>query len=370
MDLRRACLSALVAMALGASAMADDRRVQLRIEDETVPPGGVVQLKADRYDGTPISGGRSRFSFDASLFEHFVGFGMFSPAGELAGAAVIDGDRADISYVTTTAAPGDLPLLTIALRVRGDAVRGSRTSVSLDPSSTWTLNGATLTTRVQPGEVTVGGTLAVSSVVPGQGSFPAGTVVTVHGMGFNPQTRLRVEDAEIAAERAVSPTEMQFTLAETVNMTGKRLRLDNRDGSRVYYYSYTHGVTAATSTSPLLAATVPIFSGRLRTAAVFGALPLTVNQYAALALLNPGLNGAVVNVALYSSIGTLLDDSSVSLPKGHRLALELSELLGGVPPPSGTWIRVTSSLPIHISRLLCDEGTWTVTPSLPTDATR
>ena len=315
-------------------------------------------------------GGRSRFSFDASLFDHFVGFGIFSPAGELAGAAVIDGDRADISYVTTRTAPGNLPLLTIALRVRGDAVRGSRTSVSLDPSSSWTLNGATLTTRVQPGEVTVGGTLAVSSVVPGQGSFPAGTVVTVHGMGFNQQTRLRVEDAEIAAVRVVSPTEMQFTLVETVNMTGRRLRLDNRDGSRVGHLSYTHGVTAATSTSPLLAATVPIFSGRLRTVAVFGTLPpLTVNQYAALALLNPGLNGAVVNVALYSSIGTRLDDSSVSLPKGHRLALELFELLGGVPP-SGSWIRVTSSQPIHISRLLCDEGTWTVTPSLPADTTR
>lgn len=369
MDPRRLVLYPLVLVALSGGAAADDDEVRLRIEDERVPPAGVVQMKAERYEVTPISGGRPRFSFDPALFEEFAGFGMFAPTGELAGAAVVDANRADISYVTTRTAPGDLPLLTVALRVREDAARGSRASFTLDPSTTWSLNGRTVDTRVEAGEVTVGGSLAVASVVPGQGYFPAGTVVSVRGMGFNKQTRLRVEDTEIGAVRTVSPTEMQFTLAEAADMTGKRLRIDNRDGSRVFYYSYTYGIPAAVSSRPLLATTVPIFSGKVRSVATFAAWPATTgSQYVALALLNPNLAGAEVTIAVYSPAGALLDWSSVSLNEGHRLALEVSELLDGVAPPAGSSVRVTSSLPIHAFRLLCDESTWTVTPTLATGA--
>jgi hypothetical protein len=182
---------------------------------------------------------------------------------------------------------------------------------------------------------------------------------------------LRVEDLEIEAVRYVSQTEMQFTLAATGDLTGKRLRLDNRDGSRVFYYSYGYGVPAAVSGRPLLAATVPFFSGRTRITADFGALPaMTSTQYAAVALLNSGLTDAAVAVALYSPAGELLDASVVSLLAGHRLALELSELFDGVPPPHDASIRVISSRPIHISSLLCDDGTWTVSPTLPADAIR
>jgi hypothetical protein len=361
----------LVLAACVGSLRANDTEVRLRIQDETVPPGGVVQMKADRYEVTPISGGRPSFQFDASLFEDFVGFGMFAPTGELAGAAVVDHNRAAISYVTTRTAPGDLPLLTVALRARADAVRGSSTFFSLERSSTWTMDGTTLATRVEPGEITVGGSLAVSSVVPGQGVFPRGTVVSVRGMGFNRQTRLRVENLEIETVRYVSSTEMQFTLAATGDLTGKRLRLDNRDGSRVYYNSYTRGIADVVSRRPLLAATVPLFSGRTRTAAAFGVLPaMTSTQYAAVALLNPGLTNATVTVGLYSPAAALIDTSTVLLQSGHRLALELSELFDGVPPPHDASLRVMSSRPIHVSRLLCDEGAWTVSPALPADAIR
>jgi hypothetical protein len=353
----------------GGAVAADDREVQLRIRDEIVPPGGVVQLKAERYEVTPISGGRPSFRYDSSLFDGVDGLALFAPTGELAGAAVLDDESVNISYVTTRTAPGDLPLLAVSLRTRKDAARGSSTSFTLDRSSTWMLKGTAIDTRIEPATVTVGGSLAVSSVVPGQGSFPAGTVVSVWGMGFNKETRLRVEDTNIRAIRLVSPTEMQFTLAERTDMTGKRLRLDNRDGSRVFYYSYTHGIPAAVSSRPLLSTTVPIFSGTTRSVATFGALPpLPAGQYVALALLNPNLAAADVTVAAYSADGALFYWSSLALREGHRLALELSELLDGVSPPEGGWIRVTSSVPLHAARLLCDERAWTVTPALPTGA--
>ena len=365
MNSRKPILYAVLLLALNWSATADDDEVQVRIRDERVAPGGVVQMKVERYEVTPISGGRPKFSFNAGFFDDVVGIGMFAPTGELAGAALIDGDNVQISYVTTKTAPGDLPLLTVSLRVRKDAAPGSSTSFTLDPSSTWTLNGETIGTRVEAGEVTVGGSLSVSSVSPGQGVFPAGTLVTVRGLGFNRETRLRVEDVEITGVRTVSSTEMQFKLTEPANMTGKRLRLDNRDGSRVFYYSYSHGTPAATSTRPLLASTVPIFSGRTRTVSKFGPLPvMTASQYAAVALMNPGAAAADVTIGVYLSDGTLWDWSSLSLGAGQRLSLELSELLHSATP-KGARIRVTSSRPIHAFRLLCDEGAWTATPALP-----
>jgi hypothetical protein len=364
MNPRKPVLYVLVLAALNGSAIANDDEVQVRIRDERVPAGGVVQMKLERYEVTPISGGRPKFSYSAALFDDVVGIGMFAPTGELAGAAVVDGNDVQISYVTTKTAPGDLPLMTVALRVRNDAPRGSRTMFTLDPSSTWTLNGATIGTRVEPGEVAVGGSLAVSSVEPGQGVLRAGTVVTVRGMGFNKETRLRVEDTDITGVRAVSSSEMQFKLAESTNMTGKRLRLDNRDGSRVYYYSYTRGIPSVTSSRPLLAATVPIFSGRTRSVATFAPLPaMTASQYMAVALMNPTQADASVSVALYLPDGTLWDWSSLSLGAGHRLALELSEMLHSAAP-TGARIRITSSHPIHASRLFCDEKAWTVTPAL------
>ena len=150
---------------------------------------------------------------------------------------MIDGDHVSIAYVTTTPFTGDYPLLTVALRIRPDVPAGTRTLFTLNPSSLWTLNGRPVGTRVSPATVTAGGSVAVSSVSPGEGWFPAGTVVSVRGVGFNGQTRVHLENANITAERVVSATEIRFTLAEAAMMTAARVRVDNPDGSRVIYYA-------------------------------------------------------------------------------------------------------------------------------------
>ena len=74
------------------------------------------------------------------------------------------------------------------------------------------MNGSTVRSRVRPGMVTVGGSVAITDVIPGEGWFPAGTVVSVRGVGFNSRSRLRVDGIAINNVRFVSPTEMRFTL--------------------------------------------------------------------------------------------------------------------------------------------------------------
>src|SRR5262249_55623836 len=151
--------------------------------------------------------------------------------GEIAGAAIVDGTLVSLSYVTTTPVTGDYPVMTVALRIRPDAAVGSRASFTLDPSSQWTLNGAAVRSRVSPGVVTVGGSVAISTVVPGEETFPAGTIVSVRGVGFNSLSRIRVDGVAITGERVAGDTEMQFTLAEAATMTAARVRIDNPDGS-------------------------------------------------------------------------------------------------------------------------------------------
>ena len=390
-------------LALGASAAARTRAttglsfpipdetattgLSLRILDETAPAGGMVQMKVRSYEVTPISGGRPLFSFNTELFDGVAGVGMFASTGELAGAAVVDGNHVAIAYVTTTPFTGNYPLLTVALRIRHDVAAGSRTLFTLDPSSLWNLNGTVLRTavsgtmvgtavsgtvagtrRVSPAIVTVGGSVAITNVIPGEGWFPAGTVVSVRGLGFNSDSRLRVDTA-VTAVRVVSSTEIQFTLAQAANMTAARLRVVNANTSTTTYYSYMRGIPAATSGRTLLSTTQPIFSGTTRSLATFGPIPaMNGTQYAALALQNPNLASANVTIGLYAADGTLLHSSLRPLENGYRLTLELSELFDGVAPPPGASVRVTSSLPIEVFGLLCDEGRWTVTPRLPTEA--
>jgi hypothetical protein len=372
MNMLRIKVSTVVTLLLALEMSAAFERsndLTFRFRDETAPAGGTVQMKLEDTDGTPISGGRPSFAFDAGVFDAVTGIGVFAPTGEAAGAAVIDGNRVTIAYVTTTPVTGDYPIMTVALRLRQDAAKGSRTQFGLNPSSIWTVDGRVVRPRISPGTVTVGGSVAISNVVPGDGWFPAGTVVSVHGVGFNSGSRLRVEDISITGVRFVSSTEMRFTLREAANLTAARLRVDNPDLSRATYYSYIRGVAAATSDRALLSTTQPFFSGTKRSLATVGPIPaMNGAQYAALALQNPGLASANVTLELVDSDDTVLHSSTRSLQNGYRLALELSELFDGMAPPPGAFVRVISSLPIQVFGLLCDEGAWTITPWLPAEA--
>jgi hypothetical protein len=360
------CLSALGVSAASAQSIGD---LSIRVRDDAAPAGATIQIKVRTTEATPISGGRPQFAFDPAMFADVVGIGLFAPTGEVAGAAVIDGNRASIAYVTTTPATGDFPLLTVTLRTRADVANGSRTEFTLDPSSLFNLNGTMVSARVSPGRVTVGGSVAISDIIPGEGRFPAGTVVSVHGTGFNSSSRVRVDDVAITSVRFVSPTEMRFTLAEATNMTAARVKVVNPDSSTSIYYSYLRGIPAATSSRTLLSMTRPIFSGTTRSLSTFGPIPaLTGAQYAALALQNPNLTTAYAIVLLYAEDGSLIHWSVRALRSGHRLTLELSELFDGVAPPPGASVRVYSTAPVEMFGLLCDEEAWTVTPRLPAEA--
>lgn len=350
-----------------ATAQTDELTFNLR--DETAPAGSLVQLKLEETVVTPISGGRPRMSFGPGLT--VAGIAIPADGGELAGAAVVDGKSLAITYVSTApGAGGEYPVLTVSFRLAPDLPVGTEVEVTLEPSL-WHINGVSFPSREATATVTVGGTLAVTNVVPGEGFFPEGTVVTVHGQGFVPDdTRVRL-DGDRLRDAEVTPTEIRFALPESMNLAGAELRIDAAS-ERVFYYSYLRGTPAATSRRPLLSKIVPIFSGVTRSEATFGpifALRAPRDEYAALALQNPNLDPADVTLDVLAADGTLVESSAHSLAAGHRLVLEVSELFDGVRPvrpPRGGSVRVASSLPIEAFGLIVDERTGTVTPHLMT----
>jgi hypothetical protein len=376
MSAKKLCLALLTAIALGVTAAAQsgdsgsDSELKFRIRDETGPPGGLVQMKVESYEVSPISGGRPSFAFDQAMFADVDGFDMFL-TGELAAAAVVDGARVNLSYVTNGGSTADYPILTVSLRIRPDAAVGAKTLFTFDPQSIWNISATgqpILASRFRPGTVTVGGSVSITDVVPGAGVWPAGTVVKVHGIGFNSRTRLRVNDIATTSVRLISPNQMQFTLAQTAELRGVRIRAENPDFTSTYY-PYMRGITSTVSSRTLLAATEPIFKVTPRAVATLGPFPsFGSTQYAGLALQNPTLGAVAIEIVLYDAGGALVYQAARTLERQQRLTMEVSELLDGVPPPPGSSVVVRASAPIDAIGLLCDEGSWTVSPSLPLEA--
>jgi len=341
----------------------------MRIPNEAAPAGAMVQMKVTTTEVTPISGGRPNFAYDTAFFESAAGFAIAAPNGEAAGAAIVDGAHVQVIYRGTSRFTADYPVMTVVMPIRADVPRGTRTRFALDPSSTWDFGTAGPTPAVvSPGTVRVDGTTSIADVIPGEGVWPAGTVVRVLGTGFDARTSLKVNDTPIAARRFVSPTEMQFVLARPTDIRGLRITASGATNS-VTYYAYMRGITSHVSSRPLLASTEPIFAVAQRTRATLApALAMSGSQYEAVALQNPNLTSVSVRLSLHDASGTLVHETVRTLAARERLALEASELLDGIAPPAGSTIVVTASRAIDVFSLLCDEGLSTVLPVLPLEA--
>jgi hypothetical protein len=361
-------VATLCAAAKGTDPAPAPGVLSMRIPNEAAPPGAMVQMKVMTTEVTPISGGRPGFGYDMAFFDAAAGFAVAAPNGEAAGAAIVDGAHVQVIYRSTSRFTADYPVMTVVLPIRADVPRGTRTRFTLDPSSTWDFGTAGPTPAVvSPGTVRVEGTTSIADVIPGEGVWPAGTVVRVLGTGFDARTSLKVHDTVIAAHRLVSPAEMQFVLARPTEIRGLRIIASGATNS-VTYYAYMRGITSHVSSRALLATIEPIFSVAQRTRTTLApALPMSGSQYEAVALQNPNLVGVSVLLSLRAANGTVVHETVRTLGARERMALEASELLG-VAPPAGSTIVVTASRPIDAFSLLCDEGTASVIPVLPLEA--
>lgn len=344
--------------------------VELTIPDETVPPGGMLQLKMQTTEPAPISKGGQRARFAASFLGSVQGIALFSPSGDASGTAVLSKGAAHFSLSSPLFTMGtsiDYPMVTIAMPVKTTATPGQTANLILDPSlSQWVdPSGQNYPVLLTNGILTVGGTLSISNVVPGGGVVPAGTKIAIMGMGFGPKSVVQVNEANVAKKTFVSPNEVDVTLTADTNMTSRRIRVINRStNERATYYSYQRTTPMGKSTHALIAATVPLFAQSTWTRAYFKPL-LNVSQFSGLALENPTAQPVIVRLQLFASNGTLLKARNVKLLPNKTFTRDLAELFVGVVPATGTSLVVTAGAPIPMLGLLGDDTLGTVDPVDP-----
>ena len=348
----------------GPGPSGSNNQVSLHIPNEMAPPDGVVQMKLMVTTPTPISSGGPGLFFDAT-FDAIWGIELFNPAGDVNGAAVINGSMVKVFYTTSSPTQGtDYPMMTVALHVRPDAAPGTQTQFSLDPSSTWLLGllGAATLRPMTPATVTVGGTISITNVVPGGGLLPAGSVVSIQGMGFQSRTQVQLNAIKAASIAVINSNLIQFTLAEATNMTGQKIQVVNPDGSQDTYFSYMRGLPLFTSNRPLLQKTLPIFSSMTHSSAVYPPVGgLAASQFSGVAVQNPNLIPTAVTVSLYSAQNLQLGSSTVSVPPGYRFIAETSELTNAALQ-AGSYLVVTATLPVQSFEFIADESQSTLLP--------
>jgi hypothetical protein len=376
--------SVRVALALSAGALLTAARapepvgaLSLRILDASAPPGGTIQLVASLTEPHPVV--RALMSIAPTTTSPTLltikGIALFGPlaAMDIAGAAVVTGAAVSLR---TTAPAADFgtqlgePLLAIALGVSPDALVGTTGTLALDPAASLFVDpaGQPYPQVVKNGRFVVGGTMSIDDVVSGFGLLPAGSVVTIRGVGFQPGALVEISGVAVSAATFVSPTELQVTLGAPVDMYGREVVVKNPDLTRARYYGYLRATPLAASARPLLAATYPIFSRRLATAAVLAAVEAP-GEFAALALQNPGPGAADVTVELRSAAAGVLATAALALPPRAKIAREVGELFPGVPVPADASLAVTASAPLQILGLRGDDAAGTVDPVLPSATT-
>lgn len=345
------------------SCPAPTRQISLHIPNETAPPGGIVQMKMLVTEPAPVSSSGPRIPLPPRTLPR--GIQLFNPNGDVSGVAMIGPSLISVASITSTGPQGtDYPIMIVSLQLPPDISVGTQLPFSLDPSSTWTLGllGVATMKPIPPATIIVGGSISITDVVPGGGVLPAGTVVSVQGIGFQPGTQVQLSAVKASSISVVSPQEIQITLAEPTQMTGKKIQVTNPDGSQDTYFSYMRGMPLGQSIQPLLASAVPIFSTVTYSQAEFASEDnVSTNEFSGVAVQNPNLTPANVTFTLFSSSNTPLGSSTITIPNGYRMMRSMVELTG-VPPPQGSYMVVSADAPVQMFAFLGDNVTGTVVP--------
>jgi hypothetical protein len=362
-------LSALLLLATVASAQKGSdpttfTGVSLKILNETVPPGGTVQMKVSVTEPKPITKGSAGFTLSRSLGA-LRGIAIDDPNGTASGVGVYQagGLRVNVtSPLSTLGTVVDYPVITVTLPVKSTVAVGTKIPLTMDGATSLFIDpsGAVYPQEVTPGTLTVGGKLFVSNVVPGGGFVPGGSTVSIYGGGFDSKTKVQVNEVKISSQKIVSSSRIDLTLGQGATMDARRVRVTTGTGATTTYYSYLRTTNQGTSSNTLLAASEPIFS-RQRSADGYLTVANSTTRVTGLALQNPNPNPTVVVLKLLSSKGAVLHSAYVTLPGYSRMVRAATELFPSAV--SGYKIHASSSVPLQMLGLLTDTTVETVVPA-------
>ena len=347
-------------VAIGVSAQTP---IEPRIVSETLPAGGLMQIKLELTSPHPITTSGADFQMELA-FDGVEGVAMLSPAGDAYGVAVAQGQSFKSNLVSPLASLGTqpgYPFLVIATKIRPGLAAGTKVPINFGATTFFVGPGGAPYTfpAAKNGVLTIGGSVSVTNIVPGGGVVPAGTTVRILGTGFSVNTRVAASDSGVTNVRYVSPVELNFTMGATTDLTGAQFRVRNRDNSEAVYYSYLRAAAMGASARALLNACHPLFPNQTAASAGLTLPASPANGFVAVALRNTAMSPVDVLLELVSGTGASLGRSNVSMPGGSQYMRTVQELFGTAP--AGATARVTASGAIQILGLRGDESSGTVT---------
>lgn len=339
--------------------------ISLAVENATVPPGGMFQFQLVLTEPKPMGTSSTRPTTGTSTS----GISLYDPLGVTAGVAVASGSGLQITSTSPTGTYGntpnpDYPILTISAPIPTTAVVGTKYTIGVDLANSFFLDptGQPYPAELKPGTLTIGGTMAISDVVPGGGFQPAGTRIAIFGVGFTPASLVDFSLVKLRAGdfQFVSPGEMDVILPQGVVMDGNRVRVSNELGEVSTYFSYLRAHVIGQSSHLLVAQSEALFSRLLYSSATLN-WSRGGTKFTALAVQNPGTTAAEVTVNMLSAGNQVLGSVSFPLAAYSKMTRDLLELFAQ-PPDTAVAVQVTSTQPLQVMGLFGDDASGNVVP--------
>ena len=374
----------LVATCVAAKNGGGGGAAGLSVASPTVPPGGLLQMQVFITEPKPILKGKQGVKSNANANNANIvdpaiasplgavrDAAIFSPAGDVSGVAVTASGATQFFFSSARNSYGesiDTPVITLAYPVRSTASVGQTMGLNLDANESLWLNpkGQPYVFELKSGVMTVGGSLSISDVIPGAGSPPLGTVISIIGVGFESDSKVDFGEGHVATTQYINPNLIQVTLGDDpIEIRGQRIRVENRNNEIATYFPYQRTKRINKSTHLLVALSFPLFSQTAQTGGHFRPT-LHGTVFSGLALQNLNSASATAILQLYSKAGTLLSAQKVVLGTNTYMARDLVELFPGVKPSDGTKLTVTSNVAIEMLGLLGDDSSGMLLPIAPT----
>ncbi len=369
--------------------------VSLSMNSPTVPKGGTLQMQVFVTEPNPILKGKQgvgtgcgavaaatallRCAAAASngtslattlTLNAIRSAAIFSPAGDVSGVAVLSNAGPQIYFSSPLSTFGttiDTPVMTLEYPVASTAKLGQTVNLTLDPTnSLWYDPTSKLyTVELKSGVMTVGGTISISDVTPSAGTIPAGTVISVKGVGFDTSSKVKINEGTIATSQFISSKLIQVTLTTAMNIRGRRVRVTNSKNETATYYPYQRSTVVGKSTHTLIASSLPLFAETNWTLGYFHPT-LQGKIFTGVALQNLNTASANVVLQLKSKSGSVLATNNTTLKANTYISRDLAEMFPGHSAATGTLVSVSSDQPIQMMGLLADDSTSTVLALDPT----
>lgn len=271
------CLAALLAVSIflppsspaltAAQAPPDSLPVVISAPD--TPPGSPAQIRLTLRTPHQLTSGSVALGLDPAVFGPATAVDVFSAYGDQLGVARLNDHHVEVFFRSPMGGIGRLPgmpILTITAAVLINARAGDRASIAVSfGGKPWKdLQGYQFLPEAEPGQLRVGGGLAIDTVTPGGGLLPMGTQVRIAGQGFNDQTKVEIEGAVLKDLVFLGPQELEALLGAPADLTGKRVVVRNQDGMAADFYPTLRG---RSSSSFQTVAFQPIFPSRTDLAA-------------------------------------------------------------------------------------------------------